>query len=339
VAGATTTPTVGVWTRHHPVHFFEPADNVLHLVPADHAGLAAGAEAVRFFEQHYRYRSYKRLFVDLPALVEHLLTGESLDRLTIKRFLASLGEKADPFAEPGGLGNEDVLSVRGIAFPLSRAEQDMVIVQDIYINDAYRTTLRPRTQGKEVVVDVGAHIGCFTKLYHERNPDAELFCVEACPENLPWLVGEYATILHAACTYEAGELALLNAVFPDCDSTGGSIVVPARELDERPTGRYWADARSLPRITIHELMERYGIAFIDVLKLDCEGSEFSILEHAPLDRIGFIYCESHDAARWRDLLARKFAGWDIGHMSANGNFENWHLANLAVYPRNGRVGS
>jgi hypothetical protein len=91
-------------------------------------------------------------------------------------------------------------------------------------------------------------------------------------------------------------------------------------------------ASSLAKITLEEIMARYQWPRIDVLKLDCEGSEFSILEHCDLSRIGTIFLESHGAARFRELLARKFPAelWDIGHMSQGGeggNFENWHLVN------------
>ena len=45
VAGATTTPTVGVWLRHHPLHYFGLADNVLHLVPDRHETHVRGDRA------------------------------------------------------------------------------------------------------------------------------------------------------------------------------------------------------------------------------------------------------------------------------------------------------
>src|SRR5262249_3347224 len=48
VAGATSTPTLAIWTQHHPVHYFDLAGNVTHLVPEDHATRAAGKEAVDF---------------------------------------------------------------------------------------------------------------------------------------------------------------------------------------------------------------------------------------------------------------------------------------------------
>ena len=79
VAGATATPAVGVWTGHHPVHFFDLGPNVTHLVPGDHARLAAGPGALRYFEENYRHRVYRQLYVELPAIVEALLTGGDVE--------------------------------------------------------------------------------------------------------------------------------------------------------------------------------------------------------------------------------------------------------------------
>jgi SAM-dependent methyltransferase len=93
VAGATETPTIGVWTQHHPVHFFDLADNVLHLVPGDHEKYAAGAPALEYFRATYRWRTYKQLGVDLPALVESQLTGEEFEAVANKRFLKKLSAR------------------------------------------------------------------------------------------------------------------------------------------------------------------------------------------------------------------------------------------------------
>jgi len=89
VSGATSTPTLGVWTEHHPVRYFDHAANVEHLVPGDHARML-GAAALSYFQAHYRHRTYKQLDVDLPALVESMLTGEAFEELANKRFLGCL---------------------------------------------------------------------------------------------------------------------------------------------------------------------------------------------------------------------------------------------------------
>jgi len=89
VAGATSTPTLGVWTKHHPVRYFDLAENVEHLVPGNHTDFI-GHEALAYFQMHYRHRVYKQLDVELPALVESLLTGGDFDELANKRYLGRL---------------------------------------------------------------------------------------------------------------------------------------------------------------------------------------------------------------------------------------------------------
>lgn len=89
VAGATSTPTLAVWTHHHPIHYFDFADNTLHLVPDGHQAHAAGPNALRCFEQAYRHQTYRQLS-DLPAHVESALTGEKVELITNRRFLSQL---------------------------------------------------------------------------------------------------------------------------------------------------------------------------------------------------------------------------------------------------------
>lgn len=217
-------------------------------------------------------------------------------------------------------------------------EQDLVIVNDIWQQDAYKVgLLHPRQRQGEVVVDVGAHIGCFARLWHERDPSARILCVEACPENLEALranVGKFADVVHAACTYEPGAVGLLNTIRPECENTGGSTVVPLDEIETaigRPSDFFWRDRRPLSKVTLEDLMARLGVDFIDILKLDCEGSEYSILGQTPsLNRIGFVLGEYHDRGKWDRFRASRLADWDYGHMLDAGEFGgNFHYRNPA----------
>jgi ADP-heptose:LPS heptosyltransferase len=64
VAAALATPSIGVWSHHHPVHYCAPSANVLHLVPMTHHTLVRGPEphlGMRWFEQHYRFACYREL--------------------------------------------------------------------------------------------------------------------------------------------------------------------------------------------------------------------------------------------------------------------------------------
>ena len=201
-------------------------------------------------------------------------------------------------------------------------------------DDSYKIDELPLP--RPVVVDVGAHIGCFAKRMHDRNPSARIICVECCPENVPALeknAGHFATVVSAAVTYEQ-EVALLNAVYPNCVSTGGSTVITRAELERRVAehqasaqastndatsadapprvGEYWADFRPIRTLTLEDLMREHQFQRIDVLKLDCEGSEFSILSKTPsLNRIGIIVGEYHGKADFEKLVAERFAGWEL----------------------------
>ncbi len=75
VAGATDTPTLGVWTGHHPVQFYDLCPNVTHLVP-DHWRTippCQNAPAARFFANHYAHRTY--------ADLDRALLANALDML------------------------------------------------------------------------------------------------------------------------------------------------------------------------------------------------------------------------------------------------------------------
>ncbi|MBS0261822.1 MAG: FkbM family methyltransferase [Planctomycetes bacterium] len=223
------------------------------------------------------------------------------------------------------------------------AKQDLAIIQDIFEEDAYRTLLLSDNAGPdEVVVDIGAHIGSFARLWHRKNPHARIICVEACPENLPALranVSDFAEVVHAACTYEFEDVMLLNAVRPDCESTGGSVVVPRSGHETSPLRQngyqYWNDFRELPKVTLEELVARFGLRQINILKLDCEGSEYSILANTTsLDRIRMIVGEYHVSARWAEFRRHHLQGWDYGEMRDwNGSGGQFHFANPVWPPR------
>lgn len=60
-ASATKTPTLIVWTGHHPALFHDPHPGTTHLVPANHRemGLLRGNSAVAdWFEANYNWRTY-----------------------------------------------------------------------------------------------------------------------------------------------------------------------------------------------------------------------------------------------------------------------------------------
>lgn len=315
VAALLDVPIIGVWREHFPGQFIEPTDNVLHLVPDDWRtkGVADQPDAANYFETHYRHRTYRALSNALGPVVM-----EALDAMDGK--------------------HDTHVKSCGHWVRRDNYEQDMTIVRDVYANDCYRLELiRGVVEQARVIVDVGACIGAFAMRAHEINPNATIICVEACPENIETLkrnVGDFAEVVEGACTYEPGELMLLNAVRPNCESTGGSIVIPLAAESTGDTQPWWnagyqygRDMRAITKWTLEELAGlggRDGQA-IDLLKLDCEGSEYSILAGCDLGRVGFIVGEYHDPTRWFPFRDEHFADWDYGAMYDGKNGGLFHL--------------
>lgn len=306
-AGATDTPSIGVWTGHSPVQFMDLCPHFIHLVPDNWRTIPPCnvPHVADYFANHYRFETYESLPDKLDTVIGAALGGRKVQ--------------------------DGMVEVSGFWVPAYRPDQSRIIVDDIYFNDAYKTHLRPKKSGPEYVVDIGANVGCFSRLWHERNPEAKIAAVEVCQELLPSLranVGSFATVIHAACTYEKN-VQLLNTFTETGQSTGGSRVVVPEEYERETDAQYRHDGAVINTVTLEGIMAQCGFPRIDFLKLDCEGSEFSILRNCDLSKVGTIFVESHGAAKWRKLLSEKFVGWDIGHMSRSpdGEFENWHLVN------------
>ena len=118
-------------------------------------------------------------------------------------------------------------------------------------------------------------------------------------------------------------------------STGGSIVVPLGTGAPQDS-QYRAEPIACERLTLRQILDRFGMTHIDLLKLDCEGSEFEILQDAPLDRIRCIVGEYHGFERWEQFRLQMFPTWDYRQLQRAGDMGNFHLQN-PVFQANGVI--
>jgi FkbM family methyltransferase len=319
--GCPQTPAIGVWLEHSPVQFCDLGEHVTHLVPEDwrqRPPVNGDGEVSAFMAGRYVLKQYG------VANGLHPGAGRALVEELAIRSDASIA------APDNGL-----LAWGGWWLHADNIYQDLIVVQDVYDRDSYQTKHFPSNVGPgEIVVDIGAHIGAFARLWHEKNRRATIVCVEVCPENIPALlanVSAFAEVRQAACTYEIGPMALLNACFNNCESTGGStVVLDTAEplLAPQDRGRYLEDRRPITKVTLEEILESLQVNRIDLLKLDCEGSEYSILQHSPAvhdGRVRAIVGEYHGVDRWNEFRARVLPGWDYGHMYEHGECGIFHL--------------
>lgn len=86
-ASATETPSLIIWTKHHPVQFYDPSPNTLHLVPLDHQtiGPARDPDIARYFQEHY----FHSLYDSLPSACRRVIPRLVHDRSAISQGVAA----------------------------------------------------------------------------------------------------------------------------------------------------------------------------------------------------------------------------------------------------------
>jgi len=75
-ASATKTPTLVIWTGHHPSPFHDPAPNTTHLVPVGYHGLEPVCNdpgVIKFFEANYNVRKYENLVEAVGLWLKEIL--------------------------------------------------------------------------------------------------------------------------------------------------------------------------------------------------------------------------------------------------------------------------
>ncbi len=188
-----------------------------------------------------------------------------------------------------------VLRKSGLIFHDYHIESFLATIHEIIIQDSYRSGWL-RVDWDDLVVDIGANIGVFT-VWAAKQTRYKVFAVEPVPENAECLRRNidanglhHVTVETAAITGTTGEVALRKAPV---------------NVGYRVTGNAESESQSVfkvPSLTLNDFMKRHTISRIDFLKVDCEGSEGSILQSLEPDVfriIRKIAVEYHD--EWSSL--------------------------------------
>ena len=184
---------------------------------------------------------------------------------------------------------------------------DSQVLQEVFIDKEYEFLRQFLIASKGLrILDVGAHIGTFSKWCLDVAPDARILSVEADPDTFQVLrrnaeefrgaVGQWL-VEQSAASARDGELLRFSASGPSMSHRISA------------TGAVAVDSISLA--TLIELMELDGEC-VDVVKVDIEGSEEAFLceGSAALKRIRALVVELHpdlcDSQRVENTIRKEF---------------------------------
>ena len=188
----------------------------------------------------------------------------------------------------------------GLNIAIRRNLWDAEIVREIFFEQPYTRHLR--LPPNPVIVDVGGYIGDFALYAAKYLNAARVVAYEPTDENFTMLTrnvelngyGDRITPVRKAVG-ESGEM---------------TLHVQRRDGDEIHASAHWyadAEHRTLPSVSLGELLDTHGIDSVDLLKVDCEGGEYEIFPTVPdavFERIKNIAFEYHTVKGYEGKLQR-----------------------------------
>jgi len=176
---------------------------------------------------------------------------------------------------------------------------DEIVIREIFVENVYQVVAGDLAD-TGVVVDIGGNIGAFD-VYCAALGAKSIHTFE--PDDLNWGVllaniranGLESVIHphHLGVAREAGSAELVQG-------QGASFIMGAKRLTQEAEANYPAAVRqAVDTISLASVFADNGIANCDILKIDCEGSEYGIIAGADpgvLMKARYITMEFHSAS-------------------------------------------
>ncbi|MBK9249843.1 MAG: FkbM family methyltransferase [Ignavibacteria bacterium] len=142
-----------------------------------------------------------------------------------------------------------------------------------------------------IIIDLGANIGLAALYFKNKFPTANIVCVEPEQSNFKLLQMNTSQYDNVVCLNNGIWNKNTNLIIEDSKSGFWGFMV--RETTE-------ITANSIQAISINEIMSQLNIEFIDILKIDIEGSEKELFEtnyEEWMPKVKIIIIELHDRMR------------------------------------------
>jgi FkbM family methyltransferase len=242
----------------------------------------------------------------VKPIVRRVLTANSLSRRLynaareayhIRRMTRSADRyflNADEFKNAlhthGVNGLLDLRTTDGLCITIRRNHGDAATLAEIFLEDCYAGDLD--LPPNPVVIDIGGFIGDFALYAVKRFNARRVIVCEPSPRNWTLLLKNIAN------NGFEDRIEVVNKAVTD--GSDAMMNLDARDEDQCMVSSYHQGEEALSAvsgISLGQLLVDHAVDDVDLLKIDCEGGEYVILESTPSDvfsRIRNIVFEYHD---------------------------------------------
>ncbi len=211
---------------------------------------------------------------------------------------------------------------RGRVFHLRAGTKDKAVFKQHFMDrELFRV---PRHPNPDVIIDLGAHVGIASEVFRRQHPKARIFSVEMDRDNFQLCERNHRstqrqTSLHAAIWSSSGFVHVV-----DAKNGNWGYRAEAALSDNGPP----EDSRGVVQaLSFKDLLGRFGVTHVSVLKIDIEGGEGELLESSWREIFAvtdLIFVEIHggvsdSASRVEKSLADAQEEFDLG-ISQAGEF-------------------
>jgi FkbM family methyltransferase len=176
-----------------------------------------------------------------------------------------------------------------------KSEADESVFHEIFVNRDYVVVEDIVSEAGAAILDIGAHIGLFSMYARGLNDNVKIFAYEPAPENFAAMKEHFKenhisgiVVKNVAVTEKEGETVLFLSEDSHNHSIWNLFGTKMRQV-------------KVPTVSMAKIFERdlakQGVNFCDLVKMDCEGAEFEILESMKAEvfkKIGSFYIEYHE---------------------------------------------
>jgi FkbM family methyltransferase len=189
------------------------------------------------------------------------------------------------------LNANKIINLSNILHPifLRSSNSDMMAFLQIFMDKEYDINLGFEPKN---IIDGGANIGLASVYFKNRYPNAKIISIEPDPENLEVLVSNVAKYNNIFVKQAGLWSTKKKAEIVDKYKRGKwALVVQESDVNNNEQNI------EIETLTIRDIMDEYGLEYIDLLKLDIETAEKQIFSANYMDwlpKVKVIVIELHD---------------------------------------------